>query len=119
MKLYLDENLSPRLAVLLQSRGIDAASTHEVGNAGLDDRAQLRYAAREDRVLVTANIVDFVALAEEAVAANAAHAGILLIPATFRLDEFGVLADAIERVARRYPAGIADIVLVLSRQDPA
>jgi len=119
VKLYLDENLSPRIAVLLRARGIDAASAHEVGNAGLDDRAQLRYAASEDRVIVTANIVDFVALAEEAVAANAAHGGMLLIPSTFRLDEFGALADAIERVARRYPAGAADSVLILSRQGPA
>jgi predicted nuclease of predicted toxin-antitoxin system len=42
---YLDENLSPRIAELLRTRGLVATSAHEVGNTHLDDRTQLRYAA--------------------------------------------------------------------------
>jgi len=116
VKLYLDENLSPRLAERLRDRGLDATSAHEVGNVGADDRTQLRYATQQGRAIVTADVVDFVALAEDAVAANAAHAGMLLIPTTFQRSDLGALADVIERVARRYPAGIADAVLMLSRR---
>jgi hypothetical protein len=116
VKLYLDENLSPRLAERLRARGLDATSAHEVGNVGVDDRTQLRYATQQGRAIVTADVVDFVVLAEAAVAANVAHAGMLLIPATFRRSDFGALADAIEVVARRYPAGMADAVLMLSRR---
>ncbi len=116
MNLYLDENLSPRIAEILRARGIDATSAHEAGNVGLDDRAQLRYATRQGRVIVTADLVDFVTLAEEAVAANVSHAGIVLVPGGFRLNEFGALAEALEEVVRRYPTGAADVVLVLRRR---
>ena len=83
---------------------------------GLDDRAQLRYATRQGRVIVTADLVDFVTLAEEAVAANVSHAGIVLVPGGFRLNEFGALAEALAEVVRRYPTGAADVVLVLRRR---
>ena len=42
MKVYLDENLSPVIAELLRQHSLDAASAQDVGNAQLDDRAQLR-----------------------------------------------------------------------------
>ena len=54
MKLYLDENLSPRLAEMLRARGLEVVSAYEVGNAELDDRAQFAYTTREERAIVTA-----------------------------------------------------------------
>lgn len=115
MRVYLDENLSPRVSQLLRARGVDATSAHEVGNGGLDDRAQLRYAAAEGRAMVTADIGAFVALDAEAIAANAAHAGVILVSAAFRRDEVDALASAIEKVMRLYPAGLPQTVVYLSR----
>lgn len=115
MRLYLDENPSRRIAEILRARGIDATSAREVGNVGVDDRTQLRHATREGRAIVTTDVADFVVLAEEAIATNASHAGIILVPPGFRLSAFTALADAIEEAVRRYPAGADDMVLVLGR----
>ena len=62
MKVYLDEDLSPIVAQILREKGVDAVSAHEVGNVQLDDRAQLTEATRDGRAIVTANVVDFLAL---------------------------------------------------------
>jgi predicted nuclease of predicted toxin-antitoxin system len=78
VKLYLDENLSPRLAEILRARGLEVVGAYEVGNAELDDRAQLASATREDRAIVTCDIPDFTVLAADALAANTQHAGILI-----------------------------------------
>jgi hypothetical protein len=83
---YRDENLSPRIAELLRTHGLDATSAHEVGNTHLDDRTQLRYAAREGRAIVTGDILDFTELAGEFIAASMRHAGIGLIAPTFRTE---------------------------------
>lgn len=64
MKLYLDEDLSPRLAAALRKRGHDVVSSHEVGNNGLPDEAQLDYAAIQGRHLVTYNRRDYLVLAD-------------------------------------------------------
>ena len=116
MNFYLDENLSPRVAVQLRARGLDVASAHEVGNTQLDDRAQLQYATRDGRAIVTCNVVDFVELAADAVAQNAEHGGIILVPSRFRTDEFDAIADGIERVAQQYPGGLLGTVVYLSRR---
>jgi predicted nuclease of predicted toxin-antitoxin system len=63
VKLYLDENLSPRIAELLRARGLDVTSAHETGNTQLADSAQLRYATHQERAIVTCDVADFVALA--------------------------------------------------------
>jgi hypothetical protein len=113
--LYLDEDLSPVIARLLKKHGIDAITASEVGNVQLSDQAQLAYATREGRAIVTANVVDFVELAHEAVAANAEHAGIILVPSSFRGDEFQAIADGIVEALTPYQAGLRGIVIYVSR----
>jgi len=115
VKLYLDEDLSRAIAALLRKRGMDVSAAQEVGSIQLDDRAQLAYATREGRAIVTANVVDFIELAHEAVATNTEHAGILLVPSSFRADEFQAIADAIVEAVRPYRTGLRGLVLYLSR----
>ena len=117
MKVYLDEDLSPSIAVLLRQRGVDATSAHDVGNSQLGDRAQLEYAAREGRAIISGNVVDFLRLAHNAVAANIAHAGIVLVPASFRGDEYQELADAIVENLSRYQHGLEGVVLYVKRRN--
>ena len=115
MKVYLDENLSPAIAELLRQKGIDAISALEAGNVQLADRDQLAYAIREGRAIVTANVVDFIAIAQEAVATNTEHAGIVLVPSSFRGDEFQASADAIFEILEAYHQGLSGVVLYVRR----
>ncbi len=115
MKVYLDEDLSPSIAILLRKHGLDATSAHDVGNRQLDDHAQLEYATREGRAIVTANVVDFIRLAHDAVATNADHAGIVLLSPSFRGDEFQAIADAIVNALKPYRRGLGGIVLYITR----
>ncbi len=118
MKLYLDEDLSPRIGALLRERGLDATGAHEVGQAGRSDLDQLRYATQEDRCLVTRNVADFLELVRQLITRQESHAGIILVPASFRGDEFAVLAEAIARCAAAGPQGLADQVVFLRRTVP-
>jgi hypothetical protein len=54
-------------------------------------------------------------LAREAVATNTGHAGIVLVPSSFRGDEFEVLADAIVEGLKPYPKGLHGVVLYIKR----
>jgi len=116
VKVYLDEALSPTIAELLRDHRVDVSTAQEVGNAQLDARAQLAYATREGRAIVTSNVVDFVALAREAIATNTEHAGIVLIPSSFRGDEFPVIADAIFEALKPYRDGLHGLVLYVKRR---
>ena len=116
MKVYLDEGLSPAIAALLRKRGVDATTAYEVGNIQQSDRAQLAYAAREGRAIVTANVVDFIELAHEAVATNTEHPGIILVSSSFRGDEFQAIADAIFQALKPYRGGLHGLVLYLRRE---
>lgn len=116
MKVYLDEDLSPVIARILRQKGVDGASAHEVGNVQLDDRAQLAYATREGRAIVTANVVDFLALAHVAVATNTEHAGIILVPSSFHGDEFQSIAGGIGEALKQYPHGLGGMVVDIQRK---
>jgi hypothetical protein len=118
VRLSLDEDLSPRVGAFLRARGLDATGAHEAGQAGRRDLEPLRYATREGRCLVTRNVVDFLALLPELVNRQEAHAGLLLVPASFRGDEFAALAEAIARGVAAYPRGLADQVVFLRRASP-
>jgi hypothetical protein len=115
VKVYLDEDLSPSIALLLRQRGVDATSAHEVVNTQLEDRAQLEYATRDGRAIVTRNVADFIRLANDAVATNTRHAGIVLVPSSFRGDEYQVIADAIVEQLKPYPHGLEGLVIYLKR----
>ena len=116
MKLHLDEDLSSAIAEILRRRGLDVSSAHEVGATQLSDTQQLHHATHAERVLVTRNLRDFVVLAGDYIARGQAHAGILLIPAVFRGNEFAAIADAIERIVAANPDGLRGAILFAQRE---
>jgi predicted nuclease of predicted toxin-antitoxin system len=75
VKFLLDENLSARLTLELQTEGVDAVHVRERGLLGATDPQVLERAYEEDRVLVTANVDDFVRLARSV----PLHPGLVLI----------------------------------------
>ncbi len=80
IRLYLDEDVWPGLAVALRERGFDAVHTYEVGRGGLPDRDQLAYAAEQGRAVLTHNAKDFVPLVVEYFFNERPHAEVILSP---------------------------------------
>jgi hypothetical protein len=78
--LYLDECVNRHLADPLHSRGVDVTTAVEEGTLGLDDEAQLLYATRLQRVIVSHNQKHFLRLHAQFRREGRAHAGIMLIP---------------------------------------
>ena len=66
IRLYLDENLSPKIADQLKLRGIDAVSVRDLETLGESDESHLARATRLGRVLVTSD-VDFLRFAAEGI----------------------------------------------------
>ena len=95
MKLLLDEDLSPKIAVILRDRGIDALSVHEIGRTGLSDHEQLEYAASEGRCFVTRNRNDYILLTRQFFSSGMSHRGVLIVPTTYKMNDFKGIADAI------------------------
>ncbi len=77
-RLYLDEHISPRIAIQLRKYGFDAITLHERGMLSEDDREQLSVAASEQRAIVTCNFSDYVSLDEEYAAVGRQHWGVIL-----------------------------------------
>jgi Domain of unknown function (DUF5615) len=71
ISLYLDENLTPKIAVQLRRRGIEVVSVHELGLTGDSDANHLARATVMGCVLVTSD-TDFLVMAAQGVE----HAGI-------------------------------------------
>ena len=75
-KLLLDENLSPKVAERLRVEdGLDAVHVRDRGLLRTPDDVLLERAFREDRVLVTCNVEDFVGFA----GVRELHAGLVLV----------------------------------------
>lgn len=78
--LLLDEMLAPAIADQLGNAGINTeAVCARIDLLGLPDSEVLEAAAREERILVTENIRDFVPLSNSWMAQGRTHAGIVLI----------------------------------------
>jgi predicted nuclease of predicted toxin-antitoxin system len=108
MKFYLDEDVPVAIADALRRRKIDVLTAAEAGNTHGSDRAQLDYAAKTGRCLVTRNVAHFVRLAEQAIQRQRPHAGILLISSRYRGNEIRRITDGIVRVAEDNPAGLEE-----------
>lgn len=61
--------------------------------------------------MVTCDVSDFLVLAAEAIAANAKHAGIILVPPSVPARALSEIAASLRAIAARYPEGIAGLVL--------
>lgn len=93
LRFHLDEDCqSAALAAALREHGIDATTTNEAGNPGVDDDSQLQSATDMGRVIVSNNIGDFSALHGRWLDTGRDHAGIVLFPQQ---------RDAIGKVVRR------------------
>jgi predicted nuclease of predicted toxin-antitoxin system len=112
VKFYLDEDLTPAIALALRRRGVDAVSAHEVGHIGLGDAEQLAFAAGQGRCLVTGNARDFRRLAQDAIERGRPHAGIVLCPPRIHGLGVGPVVKALMRIAARYPAGVGEYGVV-------
>lgn len=78
VRLYLDEDVDPALAVVLRSRGYDAISVHEIGMRGRTDEEQLDYAISDKRALLTLNAKHFALLAKKYFENDREHFGIIV-----------------------------------------
>ena len=103
LKLLTDECLSPSLAGHLNQEQHDAVHARDRGWRGVGDHVILRHALAEDRVIVTANAVDFRSL----VGREELHPGLITLPnrgreATWRLLRVALAYLEVKGDASRY-----------------
>jgi len=110
VKVLLDEQLSPQIAVLLRKAGYDVDAVAERDDlVGRSDRVVFGLACSEGRAVVTNNIKDFRPLAAEYLAQGRTHSGLILLPST-RTRSRGAIAAialAIEAVLSANPDGLS------------
>ncbi|MGH7918353.1 MAG: DUF5615 family PIN-like protein [Candidatus Dormibacteraceae bacterium] len=81
MRALLDEQLSPRIALLLREAGFDVVAVADRDDLrGRSDRIVLEVASREDRAVVRSNVKHFRPIASEWLAEGRTQAGLILLP---------------------------------------
>ena len=106
MKLYLDEDISPKVSVILRKKGMDAVSAHDTGMLEASDEEQLSYAAAEGRAMVTRNRDDFITLTVQFFEALKQHRGLFIVPHTIPGPEFSNLAALLVKFSKDHPQGL-------------
>ena len=98
VKLFIDECLSPQLALRLNATGrYDAVHPLHVGRRGEPDYRVLQRCIAEDRVIVTQNARDFRRL----VGKTELHPGLIILPAMDREGTWKLLRSALAFVRER------------------
>ncbi len=103
MKLYLDEDISPNVCVILRKKGVDATSAHEAGMLQASDEEQLAFAAAEGRAIVTRNKDDFITLTVQFFEDLKPHQGLIIVPYTIPGSEFRKLAALLVKFSKKIP----------------
>ena len=106
MKLYLDEDISPRVAELLRKKGVDAVSAHEKDMKGASDEEQLTAAVNEGLVMVTRNRNDFIALTVRFFQDFNPHYGLIIIPHSIPGSNFSLMANRLSAFINKHPKGL-------------
>ena len=92
MRLFVDENLSPRLVDVGHDRGYDTTCARDRGLLGYSDPKILRVCINEDRVCITNNADDFRDLVET----EELHPGLIVMPNVPREKQFELLDVTID-----------------------
>ena len=100
MRLFVDENLSPRLVSVGHDRGYDATCARDRNLLGASDTEILDFCVGEDRVCVTNNTDDF----RELVGNLDLHPGLIVLPNITRESQLKLLARALELIEQRAEA---------------
>lgn len=100
VRVLLDEHLSgPVIGKALAGEGHDV---RDVGSdsmlAGAADDYLFEVAAAEQRLMVTANVRDFIPLASRYGSGGQDHAGLILIPASIRNEDFAALVGGLRNL---------------------
>ena len=106
MKLYLDEDISPKVSVILRKKGIDAVSAHETGMLEASDEEPISFAAADGRVMVTRNRDDFITLTVQFFEDLKPHKGLIIVPHTIPGSKFSNLATLLMKFSKGYPQGL-------------
>ena len=98
MRILLDAHISGRGVgrVLTESSHEVRALDSEIELEGLSDPEVQELAVAEGRVLVTANIRDFEPLLREWAGEGRSHAGVILVPASVKIEAFGGLISGVQ-----------------------
>lgn len=92
MKFFIDECISPQVALRLNEGGLHSAvHPRDIGRRGDPDHVVLRNAIAEDRVIVTENARDFRGL----VGREEIHPGLVILPCVARDVCFQLIERAI------------------------
>ena len=78
VRLYIDADISYKLAQALRTRGFDALAAYEVGMAEASDDEQMAYAAAEGRAVLTCDAQDFTTIFRDYWHSQRDHSGILV-----------------------------------------
>lgn len=97
IRLLLDAHISGRVVGrVLEEAGHDVyALDSERELEGMKDPDVLELAISEGRVLVTANVSDFLALITELNAGGRSHTGCICVPRSINNEEFGVIISGV------------------------
>ena len=106
MKLYLDEDISPKVCVILRKKGVDAVSAHEADMLQASDEEQLSFAVANGRTMVTRNRDDFITLTVQFFEDLKPHKGFIIVPHTIPGSEFSKLAALLVKIYKKYPKGL-------------
>jgi predicted nuclease of predicted toxin-antitoxin system len=100
VRLFVDENLSPRLVSVGHDHGYDATCARDRNVLGAPDPEILDFCIGEDRVCITNNAGDF----RELVGNVDLHPGLIVLPNIARESQLQLFDRALELIEQRAEA---------------
>jgi len=104
MRFFIDEDLSPSLAVECHAAGYDATTSRDRNRLGGSDRQVAELCLDEERILATNNASDFLTLAKE----RGIHPGLIFMPLATAAQERAWIKAAIAEIERLADVAAAD-----------
>ena len=78
VRLYVDADITYKLAQVLRAQGYDVIASHDVGMAEATDDEQMAYAAAEGRVILSCNAQDFAPIFQQYWVSQRDHSGVIV-----------------------------------------